>query len=181
MTFNIKITSLVFLGFCCLVTLIPYSYRYWPAGQAQDYALIWVKGEQLAELFDYSEKLGITAAKICLKKGAFSDWVDINGVRITENGKDDTFFSLRKKMKEAEFSCFRAKKIEGNWSVPGSTGDKSVNIGYYKSEKMVQRHYLLSDNDFDIGCNEIIENGFNIGVCTRKMFGHWFVREYWYQ
>ena len=167
--------KLALTGFIVLVSIValaPYSYPYWPSGKAQDYALIWVKGDEISDLFVLAEQLKYERVHMCLNRP--QPWVETDGKREYVTDSDPYFKKLKSAVIEAALPCFWAQKYNENWSVPGSSDVRFFTKASGEMKQTISRYYVLSTENIDGVCTEKNSGDLSFKSCTAKMFGNWY-------
>ena len=155
------------------LVMMPYSYPYWPSGKMQDYALIWVKGDEISQLFALTDQLKYERVHMCLK-GPQPWWVEIGGERININDNDQNFEKLKSAVNAAGLPCFWAQKQNGHWSVPGSSDVLFFTNANGEMKQTISRYYVLSQENIDGVCTNKQNGDLSLQRCTVKMFGNWY-------
>ena len=165
--------KLAALGIIVLaLVLVPYSYPYWPSGKMQDYALIWVKGDEISQLFVLADQLEYERVHMCLNRP--QPLVEISGKLKYVSESDQNFEKLRSAVSEAGLPCFWAHKQNGSWSVPGSSDVLFLTNANGEMKQTINRYYVFSRENIDGVCTKKHSGDLSLQRCTVKMFGNWY-------
>ena len=168
--------KLAVLGFITLaIVLVPYSYPYWPSGKMQDYALIWIKGDEISQLFVLADQLEYERVHMCLNRP--QPWVEISGEVKYVSESDQSFERLRSAVSAAGLPCFWAQKHNRSWSVPGSSDVFFFTDANGEMKQTISRYYVLSQENIDGICTKKQSGDLSLQRCTVKMFGNWYAGE----
>ena len=138
----------------------------------QDYALIWVKGDEISQLFVLADQLEYERVHMCLNRP--QPWVETSGERKYVSDSDRSFKKLRSAVSDAGLPCFWAQKQNGSWSVPGSSDVHFFTNANGEMKQSISRYYVLSQENIDEICTEKHSDDLSLKRCTVRMFGNWF-------
>lgn len=159
--------------FLAALAAAPYTYILWPSGKAQDYALIWVKGDKIAELFLLADKFEYERIHFC-RKGPEPYWVEAKGKRKTVSDEDANFSQFKAAVIDAGLPCFWAQKNNGNWSVPGFNNVHFITTESGKIKQNTFHYYVYSHANIDSTCTNKVFESSSLERCTNKLFGNWY-------
>jgi hypothetical protein len=169
---NWKVFSL-FLIFLAAILMLPYSYRYWPASKAQDYAFIWLNGEQVSNLFKSADSKGYQKIFWC-PDGPNPSVINRSGKQLLDWENDADFKEFTDAVRNSNLSCFRGKIQDGRWLLFGSSDFEFIGE---KEKRTIERSYFTNNEIDKIGCEENVVGNTHYKTCSSNMFGNWYVRE----
>jgi hypothetical protein len=168
---SVAVVFLVFLAF-----VLPRTYGYWPSSKAQDYAIIWLKGEKIVRLFELAELNGYKRAFVCPDK-PHNIVIFESGESLDDWETDSTFKTFSNAVLESDLPCFQGQKNDGTWYIDGSNDLKITGSNENRIRHDISRHYFFSEGSLEPMCKEATKDIFSLKACTYKIFGNWFMYE----
>jgi hypothetical protein len=172
---NWKIFSF-FLTILAAILVLPYSYKYWPPGKAQDYAFIWLNGEQISNLIEIADAKGYQSIFWCPERPN-PRVIKRSGEQLKDWENDADFREFTDAVKESKLFCFHGKIHDGRWLLFGSNDFDFVGENENQKRRIINRYHFTTDKTVKTGCEENIDEDTQYKTCTSNMFGNWYVRE----
>ena len=157
--------------------LFPRTYKYWPTGKAQDYAFLWVNGDQVIHLFELAEQFKYKNVFVCPNR-TFPQVTLDSGERLKNLQNDVSFQQFSNEITKSDLTCFLGRKMSlGMWSISGSSDQTSSEKGSKKVLIDINRSYFISDKMPNPQCQSGTSEEINLKACSYHLFGNWFMRE----
>jgi hypothetical protein len=168
----------IILIFTAVVLLVfPFTYKWWPSGDVQDFAIIWFKSEELSELISYAETTNFERIMWC--RGNHPSSFRKNGIALTQSEakNDNEVIDFISFASEVDIPCFWAHLNGNKWFVQASHGGGRGSEDGIATMTQISRYYYFSKTIEELGCVSKRVQTSSLETCKRSLFGNWYMFE----
>ncbi|GEA11120.1 hypothetical protein KUL49_14950 [Alteromonas sp. KUL49] len=167
----------MFIVLILVLTIAPFTYKWWPPGKLQDYAVLFDHSEDFLSLYRYSATTNFDAITWC--KGDHYNSFNKEGRALTTSEIDSDpevkKFIIYAETKEAP--CFSAHKTDEKWLIHAGKGGFRTELNGRPAMSQISRFYYNSASNNELGCTEHGNVDSKLVSCTQYMFSDWYMLE----
>jgi hypothetical protein len=171
---KVKLISILLILIFCVV---PFTYKWWPSGKVQDYAILIAHSDDFLSLYEYSTTTNFESIFWC--KDDLQNTFRRNGRTLTEVeaesdievGKFLAYASFR------EVPCFHASEYKRGWLIHASKDARATELNGKPAMSQIARFYYHSKSTNEPVCNERGSENSKLLHCSHHMFSGWYMLE----
>lgn len=168
---------LLFIFLVLLVSVAPFTYKWWPPSKFQDYAILLVYSDDLLSLYKYSGTTSFESIRWC-KDDLYNNFRRngraLTGLEIADDPEVKEFLSYAATKK---VPCFSAKKDGQHWLIHAGKDGYKTELNGKPAISQIVKYYYYSISTSELGCTERGSEESTLLMCSHHIFSDWYMLE----
>ena len=153
------------------------TYKHWPSGKLQDYAILLFNSSDLLSLYEYSKRTDLEVIWWC--ESGIINGFNKDGRPLTENeiSKDQDVQGFISYAASSSLPCYFAMKGVNHWLIRASSDGGRTELNGMSALSQIARFYIHSNSPIETGCKESGDSESKLMSCIDPMFSNWYMLE----